>query len=348
MFSFLYNRNPNKLDVATSKNRKDDYDTAMAQYGKWSNVDYDNNSLDYDVELTNLLNKGVGDKLIPFLKQHLLNALFFSCCSEIQHIIDAFYPIKNIDYTLDDKYYYTKKIDSDLFDALIDSLPSDEANIIGPFITQHIHFLNLFIAHQSITNAGMICNKYDIIDKLNSHSNFQDAVEKFDFNNVNGFEDYTSKDFIKDCPGTWMPQHILSRLKSFCYFDSFKNPIKIIKLFEKLFLRNGWKQAFGGKPWANICLAYINLYNSKDINQQLIQIDHVYDLQHNTGFALNKSPMYFGTDKIFKEILDHKAIMKSPYEIIDEISSSFQLLAYRLIKSKFGTSWSKWEDDLFN
>ena len=60
-------------------------------------------------------------------------------------------------------------------------------------------------------------------------------------------------------------------------------------------------------------------------------MDHVYDLQHNTGFALNKIPEYRGS--WIEESLDHKAQAKDIRELIPFCSSDMKKLAYQAVRA---------------
>jgi hypothetical protein len=207
------------------------------------------NEPDYDDKLTYILNHEIGNKLIPYLKQHLLDCLFYSTCCEVRHFFYNFDNNERKNYKNNNKEFY------------------------------------------------------EFISKL------EEEKEE------------------------------ITRESAFNYFkDSGISPYKLVSEFKKIFELNGWNRQYGGEPWANICKAYIDLYNAKSFNQQLIQIDHVYDLQHNTGFALNKVEDYSNNYEI-KNILDHKRYIKSLYELVEFASPSFKNLALRLIKSKFGTSY---------
>lgn len=59
-----------------------------------------------------------------------------------------------------------------------------------------------------------------------------------------------------------------------------------------LFLHADWSENYGGKNWANIVDAYFKLKNSSNKNQLIVAIDHVYDLQHNTGTIFTKDSDY--------------------------------------------------------
>lgn len=68
-----------------------------------------------------------------------------------------------------------------------------------------------------------------------------------------------------------------------------------LKDIEIAFNNINWAGAMGGKAWGAGAIALLKLMDAKknmdteDLNHI---IDHIYDLQHNTGSLLNKGPMY--------------------------------------------------------
>lgn len=62
-----------------------------------------------------------------------------------------------------------------------------------------------------------------------------------------------------------------------------------------------WNEAYGGPAWGSGVIGLLNLLHAKkkltteDMNGI---IDHIYDLQHNTGSLLNKGPMYIESDDL--------------------------------------------------
>ena len=95
--------------------------------------------------------------------------------------------------------------------------------------------------------------------------------------------------------------------------------------------KNKWDRQYGGEPWQNICKAWERLSAAKNYNEISVAVDHVYDLQHNTGFALNKIPEYNGS--WIKSSLDHKAQAKNIRELIPFCSSDMKKLAYQAVRA---------------
>ena len=98
-----------------------------------------------------------------------------------------------------------------------------------------------------------------------------------------------------------------------------------------------WESEYGGSAWSNICKAWLQLNETgNDLNKQAVYIDHIYDLEHNTGSVFNKIQRYAAKDngsveydpfKWIKDFLDYKAQVKNPYELLFRTSSSMQKLA---------------------
>lgn len=137
--------------------------------------------------------------------------------------------------------------------------------------------------------------------------------------------------------------------KHFPNIDSFMKIAKII------FLKADWMENYGGQNWANIVDSYTKLKYASGKNQLIIAIDHVYDLQHNTGTIFTKNLDYAKKGKtIFKKglfgepyrteskpnydwikrALDFKRDLKSVKELIDKVSPGMKTLALRIIKNK--------------
>jgi hypothetical protein len=370
MFSFLYNRKDHKLSV-NNKNI-DPYQIAMAQYGKWSTVDYDTTSIDYDSNLDQLLIQQVGNKLIPYLHQHFLDSLLFSICCEFRHVYDAFFIFDtttvfnkenvsmkdlencktvNQELELTDNY---EKLKYSFFDDRKGEYHSESLYILVRYLkkfnidTNFINIITEFFYH-TFNNKIRVPRAFYEFAKANYDTqdikklmNVSPTIEKqFSIHNNTDFKYYKAKDNYPKV----IDKTEIDRYQTYLFFNSKNIPdLELVKNFKKIFKIPAWNQSYGGEAWVNICQAYIDLYNAKNIDQQIIQIDHVYDLQHNTGFALNKVYEYEFYEPEIEQALDRKATIHSPYQIIRSISTSFIELASRLIKSKFGTTLQQYKN----
>jgi len=75
-----------------------------------------------------------------------------------------------------------------------------------------------------------------------------------------------------------------------------------------------WEEGYGGESWAaavNVQVKLESLMKKLDYDKLVIYIDHIYDLEHNTGALLNKSSMV----NVIKLMLDHRANAKNLEEL---------------------------------
>lgn len=136
--------------------------------------------------------------------------------------------------------------------------------------------------------------------------------------------------------------------KQLSFIENLKNGIveekiftkrKFIKTCKLLFEHDEirWKHEYGGKTWGNICKAWLNLYESSSYNDIIIWIDHIYDLEHNTGTIFNKLSSYYKEGEHWtwiKQALNIKKNINSPIELIDKVSPKMKTLAYPAIHAK--------------
>ncbi len=95
--------------------------------------------------------------------------------------------------------------------------------------------------------------------------------------------------------------------------------------------RNGWELDYGGKAWQDICEAWIMLHEADNFNTISVAIDHIYDLQHNTGFVLNKIPEY--KESWVEKALNHKARVKDIRELFPYCSSDMRKLGQQAMRA---------------
>lgn len=124
-----------------------------------------------------------------------------------------------------------------------------------------------------------------------------------------------------------------------------------VNFCKKMFLDLDWKVLYGGTSWANICDGWIDLYNTSenDLNKLQIQIDHIYDLEHNSGTVFDKKRSYFKQSKQatetgygwdttgdgyewIKKALNLKRDAKSMYNLLPHCSSQMKKLALEAFK----------------
>jgi hypothetical protein len=101
-----------------------------------------------------------------------------------------------------------------------------------------------------------------------------------------------------------------------------------------LFINMEWNNSYGGSKWAEIVDGYLLLDKASTNNQKQVAIDHAYDLQHNTGTALNKVNDFRvdGSFDWIQKALDLKRDVKSMYELLPHCSSDMRKLALEAFK----------------
>ncbi len=124
-----------------------------------------------------------------------------------------------------------------------------------------------------------------------------------------------------------------------------------IEITTKLFRDdNIWEESYGGEAWARIGDAWLQLNSiaPTDYNKLAVYIDHIYDLEHNTGSVFNKiqryhqefeqnkeatTGSYFQGYQWIGELLDFKAAINNPFDLLPRTSSSMQKLASPVLKA---------------
>jgi len=104
-----------------------------------------------------------------------------------------------------------------------------------------------------------------------------------------------------------------------------------------------WDSEYGGSQWAKICDAWQKLNQTKTTNEMMIWIDHVYDIQHNSGSMLDKFDDYYKNESLdwLIDALEIKKNLKNPYEIWNDISYSMKELAGFYFKGAKGETTEK-------
>lgn len=224
----------------------------------------------------------VKQKLLPVLKNNLLDAVFFSISAEFRHIFD---------------YNKTKNILSYL----------DDDEEIEAF-KQYAKNLSLF---QDSRTDGVVR-----LPTINPEVLGQN----------------------KD------------RNSSFYAASKVRDRATFVRMCNLLFEKAQWSSMFGGPAWAGIAQAWLGLDKAQKYSELFVQIDHVYDIQHNNGTVLNKVDSYAknGNYSWLTRALNFKADIKDPFEIIEHVSPRMKKFAIRAIKNKTGKSWEQFGQERSN
>lgn len=116
---------------------------------------------------------------------------------------------------------------------------------------------------------------------------------------------------------------------------------KMVEVMSKTFHEGVWGWNYGGENWGKIADAWLKLYNSKSQKEDQGWIDHIIDLQHNTGTVFNKLKTWkkdgMGFEWI-KNVLDFKASIEDINDLIKYASPSMKMLANHLLHEIQGHS----------
>lgn len=118
------------------------------------------------------------------------------------------------------------------------------------------------------------------------------------------------------------------------------------EIAQDAFVELEWAGSFGGQPWSNIAKGFLSLYNASNIKDKMVYVDHIYDLQHNTGSVFTKVRTYYKEGYSWlKKALDKKAKVSSVYELFGDCSSYVKTFAAAALKnpaSGEGTTFEAW------
>jgi hypothetical protein len=115
--------------------------------------------------------------------------------------------------------------------------------------------------------------------------------------------------------------------------NNFSSVDKFMNVAKTLFLKAEWDENYGGPSWARIVDGYFRLKSATNTNSLIVAIDHVYDLQHNTGSIFTKLKDYdFG--RWIEKVLDYKRDVRSSKDLLNKVSPSMKKLASRIIHVK--------------
>ena len=114
---------------------------------------------------------------------------------------------------------------------------------------------------------------------------------------------------------------------------------ELITFSKKMFIKFKLGHRYGGKSWAAIANAWLLLNNAKDLQSKINFIDHIYDLQHNTGSVFSKIKEYFTDNEQCSWLpiaLEYKLNLKNIYQLIPLATPELQRFLYAYIYDKWG------------
>ena len=159
---------------------------------------------------------------------------------------------------------------------------------------------------------------------------FQTRISSYDFDN-----NFSRKYRDKKEELTGGSESYVKAYHSF--INSKATPEQFVDISKILFEKLSWSHSYGGRAWADICDAWTHLNKAKSLQSIFVYIDHIYDIQHNTGSVFNKVRAYASVERKFKQLLDDKAKMNNPLELYEKVSPSIRKILPMAAKFKFNT-----------
>ena len=122
---------------------------------------------------------------------------------------------------------------------------------------------------------------------------------------------------------------------------------KMVAIAENVFNQTKiwYRDGYGGESWAAICRGWKKLNAARGVGDQVVYIDHVFDLQHNTDTVLNKCKDYADDNRSHEWIgdaLDDKKRAKSLFDLTNKCTPSLKYFAARVIKAATGETFESY------
>lgn len=117
---------------------------------------------------------------------------------------------------------------------------------------------------------------------------------------------------------------------------------------ENAFRNGNWSTSYGGRRWGDICAGWLHLASAETVDKMYMYIDHVWDLQHNTGTVFNKVQEYSrsGTHDWIKKALDFKAQVKDIRSLAPNMTSKMKKLVIAAVKASKTAPHAIWLQSL--
>ena len=264
-------------------------------------------------------------KLVPYLKSNLLNAAFYSIACEVRYIFKM---------TGGD----TESIIKDALNG-VQVQPILQSYDFGPEMAVRIRNYR---------------KEYEHLKKYPVPSGQSFEAPGVDPTVLSSQTDQSDRDASYRAALLAFEGHIeeFIRFASWGFWDrkwsgfNKKNFVKAMKDYDK----PGMKAAsgsYGGGNWGMICDGWGRLFGSSKLTDDIVRVDNLYSLQHNTGAVLNKVQSYAKNGRFtwIDRALSKKFGAESPYEFVGKISSDMRRLAMPVIKDYYDTTLEQWAKD---
>jgi hypothetical protein len=235
------------------------------------------------------------DLLIP-LKELLLQSLYFSVASELRNAFQSCFC--NAEYLEDELKDYRIAIKgkiASLQNAGSPEMSNRKKNIIlnqlSKINTQSIKDNSLLERfHKAHIEYWEVAEIRGVVDLLKKYYKMKHLIQPM-LSLKKGRYNYSG-----------IPKYFIGSplryLKAFKFFKKrFKDDESMIYFAQSCFRYLSWDHDYGGTAWEAACVAWRKLNRSKSIGDIIVAIDHIFDLQHNTGFLLNK--VFLFSDSFF-------------------------------------------------
>jgi hypothetical protein len=136
-------------------------------------------------------------------------------------------------------------------------------------------------------------------------------------------------------------------------------PIQGAEYFQTAFTSLRFFKNYGGQSWASIAKAYKRLITAHTLQENIIAIDHIYDLEHNTGSIFEKDSFYYQNTSGFppemglrpgylwiEATLDAKAAFTSSWDFYGVVSPQLRQFVARISKDLTGVTLEQYRNKI--
>jgi hypothetical protein len=274
------------------------------------------------------------------LPENRQQALFDFYLATVYYRMDTKIKDEVIDFTVEE-------VLSDLFEQVKqDLLPVVEEAIYSEMV--YIIFnLDLEDAYKIFEKNKMGDFFFKYIDSIVGDSSIKEETA---YDTMKKYSDYVEKmnNYVEQLNKS--NKSLPSKKRIQAVKDTGYSSEKVISFMKKLFTYNTTAgRTFGGEAWVQICDGWFDLKNSsgnKGKNGKIAAIDHIYDLQHNSGSVLDKSEKFEvdGSHDWIESSLDFKKHNTNIWKLWDKCSPGFKSFMAKVMKYSTGTSYERDKD----
>lgn len=260
--------------------------------------------------------------------------------------ISSYEPSKNPSVEMADFYMLTYLVTSNLdtesksFQGSFVGSDDDNIEEIKSFIkdAENKILSDLKEKHLRDVYISIACEMSHVMDYISGYATKKE-IGKF----YKSIKNNNELNYLKTIKRSYLkPDYDDDKLYIYSYEKSkeyFKNEADFVEFSKRMFELNIWFGDFGGELWSQICDGWLRLRNTRTRQDLYVAIDHIYDLQHNTGSVFTKIGRYSkpnyddsnGYDWI-KNFLDFKRYIKNIRELIPYCSGWMKKFSTKVLK----------------